>query len=212
MLLRLAIETRKLCRIKSMSHLREKLVLASGSPRRAEILERAGWPHEIIVAGIDETLFPNEEAATYVQRLARSKAEAVASRLEQGLVLGADTTVVVANQILGQPADEADARRMLNLLNAKWHEVLTGVALVRVGGETRVAYETTRVRFAEMSDDEIDWYISTGEPFGKAGAYGIQGKASLFVEEIEGDYFNIMGLPIRLVYELAADLHGFLTD
>jgi septum formation protein len=205
--LRPAIETRKLCRIKSMNHLREKLVLASSSPRRAEILERAGWPHEIIVAGIDETLFPDERAADYVQRLARSKAEAVASRLRQGLVLGADTTVVVGNQILGQPVDEADARRMLNLLNAKWHEVLTGIAVVRVGGETRVAYETTRVRFAEMSENEIDWYISTGEPFGKAGAYGIQGKASLFIEEIEGDYFNIMGLPIRLVYELATDLH-----
>lgn len=186
------------------NHLREKLVLASGSPRRAEILERAGWPHEVIVAGIDETLLPNEEAAAYVQRLARSKAEKVASGLDEGLVLGADTTVVVANQILGQPVDEADAKRMLELLNGKWHEVLTGVALVRVGGETRIAYETTRVRFAEMSDAEIDWYISTGEPFGKAGAYGIQGKASLFVEEIEGDYFNIMGLPIRLVYELSA--------
>ena len=188
-----------------MNHLREKLVLASGSPRRAEILERAGWPHEIIVAGIDETPFPNEEATDYVQRLARSKAEAVASQLSAGLVLGADTTVVVADQMLGQPVDDADARRMLNLLNAKWHEVLTGVAVVRVGGETRVAYEKTRVRFAEMSESEIDWYISTGEPFGKAGAYGIQGKASLFVEEIEGDYFNIMGLPVRLVYELAAD-------
>jgi len=184
------------------NHLREKLVLASGSPRRAEILERAGWPHEVIVAGIDETLLPGEEAAAYVQRLARSKAEKVASSLDHGLVLGADTTVVVADQILGQPVDAADARRMLDLLNAKWHEVLTGVALVRVGGETGVGYETTRVRFAEMSDDEIDWYISTGEPFGKAGAYGIQGKASLFIEEIEGDYFNIMGLPIRLVYEL----------
>ena len=185
------------------NHLREKLVLASGSPRRAEILERAGWPHEIIVAGIDETLLPDEEAASYVQRLARSKAEKVASGLDGGLVLGADTTVVVADQILGQPVDEADARRMLELLNAKWHEVLTGVALVRVGGETRVGYETTRVRFAEMSDEEIDWYISTGEPFGKAGAYGIQGKASLFIEQIEGDYLNIMGLPIRLVYELS---------
>jgi len=185
------------------NHLREKLVLASGSPRRAEILERAGWPYEIIVAGIDETLLPNEEAAAYVQRLARSKAEKVASGLDHGLVLGADTIVVVDDQILGQPLDEADARRMLDLLNAKWHEVLTGVALVRVGGETRVGYETTRVRFAEMSDEEIDWYTGTGEPFGKAGAYGIQGKASLFIEEIEGDYFNIMGLPIRLVYELS---------
>jgi len=188
--------------LQAMSHLREKLVLASGSPRRAEILERAGWPHEIIVAGIDETVLPNEEPASYVQRLARSKAEAVASRLEEGLVLGADTTVVVANQILGQPVDDADARRMLRLLNARWHDVLTGVAVVRVGGETRVGYQTTRVRFAEMNEKEIDWYVATREPFGKAGAYGIQGKAALFIEEIEGDYFNIMGLPIRVVYEL----------
>jgi len=188
--------------LQAMSHLREKLVLASSSPRRTEILERAGWPHEIIVAGIDETVLPNEEPAAYVQRLARSKAEAVASRLSEGVVLGADTTVVVANQILGQPVDDADARRMLRLLNAKWHGVLTGVAVVRVGGETRVGYQTTRVRFAELSEQEIDWYIATREPFGKAGAYGIQGKASLFIEEIEGDYLNIMGLPIRLVYEL----------
>ena len=186
-----------------MNHPREKLVLASGSPRRAEILERAGWLHEVIVAGIDESLKPDESAAAYVQRLARSKAEAVAQKLEEGLVLGADTTVVIAGQILGQPQDDADARRMLRLLNGKWHEVLTGVALVRVGRESRVDYETTRVRFAEMSKSEIDWYVSTREPFGKAGAYGIQGKAALFIEEIEGDYFNIMGLPIRLVYELA---------
>ena len=186
-----------------MNFLREKLVLASSSPRRTELLTRAGWPHEVIVAGIDESVRPEEDPATYVQRLARSKAEAVAVRLEEGVVLGADTTVVIANQILGQPRDDADARRMLNLLNGKWHDVLTGVALVRVGGETRVAHETTRVRFAEMSESEIDWYIASGEPVGKAGAYGIQGKASLFIEEIEGDYFNIMGLPIRLVYELA---------
>lgn len=187
---------------RNADHLREKLVLASSSPRRTEILTRAGWPHEIVVAGIDESVKANEEPAAYVQRLARSKAEAVAQRLETGLVLGADTTVVVAGQILGQPRDDADARRMLALLNGKWHEVLTGVALVRVGGEARVGCETTRVRFAEMTEAEIDWYIASGEPFGKAGAYGIQGKAALFIEEIEGDYFNIMGLPIRLVYEL----------
>jgi septum formation protein len=189
-----------------MNDLDEKLVLASGSPRRAEILDRVGWPYEVIVAGIDESLMPDEDPATYVQRLARSKAEAVAQRLEEGLVLGADTTVVIANQILGQPVDDADAGRMLQLLNGKWHEVLTGVALVEVRGESRIAYETTRVRFAEMNENEINWYIATGEPFGKAGAYGIQGKAALFIEEIQGDYFNIMGLPIRLVYELAASL------
>lgn len=184
------------------NHLREKLILASSSPRRKELLDAAGWPYEAIVAGVDESLRPNEKPADYVQRLARSKAEAVAARLQSGLVLGADTTVVVENQILGQPHDDEDARRMLKLLNGKWHEVLTGVAVVRVGGESRVDYETTHVRFAEMTEQEIDWYVSTGEARGKAGAYGIQGAAGLFIEEIRGDYFNIVGLPIRLVYEL----------
>ncbi len=141
-----------------------------------------------------------------MQRLALSKAKAVATKLGHGLVLGADTTVVVDHQILGQPIDDDDAKRMLQLLNNKWHEVLTGVAVVRVGGESRVAYETTRVRFAEMSEQEIDWYISTGEARGKAGAYGIQGAAGLFIKEIEGDYFNIVGLPIRLVYEFSKRL------
>lgn len=184
------------------NHLREPLILASSSPRRKELLDAAGWPYEAIVAGIDESVMPNEEPAAYVQRLARSKAEAVAAKLPSGLVLGADTTVVIDGQILGQPVDDQDARRMLKLLNGKWHEVLTGVAVVRVGGETRVDYETTRVRFAEMSNEEIDWYVATGEARGKAGAYGIQGAAGLFIEEIRGDYFNIVGLPIRLVYEL----------
>jgi len=190
----------------------DKLILASSSPRRTEILQRVGWPHEVMVAGIDESVLPDEEPAAYVQRLAKSKADAVAHRLKESLtdalVLGADTTVVVANQILGQPSDEADAKRMLDLLNGKWHEVLTGVALVEVPGESRVAYETTRVRFAELTENEIDWYIMTGEAFGKAGAYGIQGMAALFIKEIQGDYFNIMGLPVRLVYELVTDLEG----
>lgn len=188
------------------NHLREKLILASGSPRRRELLTAVGWPFESMVAGIDESVRPSEAPAAYVQRLAQSKAEAVAAKLSHGLVLGADTTVVVADQILGQPSNDADAKRMLSLLNGKWHEVLTGVALVRVGGESRVEYETTRVRFAQMSDEEIDWYIATGEARGKAGAYGIQGAAGLFIEEIGGDYFNIVGLPIRLVYELAGSV------
>ncbi len=185
------------------NHLCEKLILASGSPRRRELLTAAGWEFEAITAGIDESLKPGEDPASYVQRLANSKAQAVAAKLDHGLVLGADTTVVVDDQILGQPVDDDDAKRMWRLLNGKWHEVLTGVALVRVGGESRVDYETTRVRVAEMIDTEIDWYISTGEARGKAGAYGIQGAAGLFIEEIQGDYFNIVGLPIRLVYELA---------
>ena len=165
-----------------------------------------GWPFEAITAGIDETQQADEKPLDYVQRLAREKAEAVADKLESGLVLGADTTVVVGDQLLGQPVDDADARRMLKLLSGKWHEVLTGVALVKVGGQTIVDHERTRVRFVEMSEAEIDWYVSTGEPQGKAGAYGIQGKAALFIEQIEGDYFNIVGLPIRLVYEMSDKL------
>ena len=184
------------------NHLCEKLILASGSPRRKELLTAAGWEFEAITAGVDESVKPGEDPATYVQRLAKSKADAVAGKLDHGLVLGADTTVVVDNHILGQPVDDHDAKRMLLLLNNTWHEVLTGVAVVRVGGESRVAYESTRVRFAEMSEREIDWYVSTGEARGKAGAYGIQGAAGLFIKEIRGDYFNIVGLPIRLVYEL----------
>ena len=183
----------------------EKLILASRSPRRAEILRSVGWPFEVIIAGVDETLHEGEAPTDYVRRLSLSKATAVAARLKEGLVLGADTTVVIDNHILGQPIDEDDARRMLKLLSGRWHEVLTAVSLVRAKNRSgpAVDIETTRVRFAELSDTEIDWYVSTGEPLDKAGAYGIQEKAALFIEEIQGDYFNVMGLPIRLVYELA---------
>ncbi len=182
-----------------------KLILASGSPRRAEILSSVGWPFQIAVSGIDESRLAEEDPVTYVQRLACSKAASVAAHLERGLVLGADTTVVVGDELLGQPRDEDDAQRMLKLLSGKWHEVLTGVALVVADDRARtlVDFERTRVRFAEMSDTEIDWYLSTGEATGKAGAYGIQGQAGIFIEEIQGDYFNIVGLPIRLVYKMA---------
>jgi septum formation protein len=183
---------------------KEKLILASSSARRAEILMTVSWPFEAVTAGIDETRNHGESPLEYVQRLAREKAEAVALAHKTGVVLGADTTVVVDQHLLGQPLDDEDARKMLRLLSGKWHEVLTGVCLVRIGGETKVDVETTRVRFAAMSESEIDWYVSTGEPKGKAGAYAIQGRAALFIEEIEGDYFNIVGLPIRLVYEMAS--------
>ena len=187
--------------------LKQKLILASKSPRRAEILRAVGWQFESIAANIDETREQDEDAVSYVKRLAKTKAEKIRGQIMNGIVLGADTTVVVNGEILEQPHDAEDARRMLRLLNNKWHEVLTGVALVSDGAQDGsdsvvVDHEVTRVRFGEMSDAEIDWYISTGEPFGKAGAYGIQGHAALFIEEVQGDYFNIVGLPIRLVYEL----------
>ncbi|MGH9971167.1 MAG: Maf family protein [Pyrinomonadaceae bacterium] len=184
--------------------LKEKLILASRSPRRAEILGAVGWPFEAQAANIDESRSELEDAVSYVKRIAQMKAEAVATKRSAGLVLGADTIVVVEGAILGQPRDAEDARRMLKLLGGKWHEVFTGVAFVRSGEPKRSAVdcERTRVRFAELSATEIDWYVATGEPMGKAGAYAIQGRGALFIEEIEGDYFNIVGLPVRLVYEL----------
>ena len=188
----------------------EKLILASKSPRRSELLRAVGWPFEAMPADIDETRRPNETAVDYVKRLAIEKAEAVAARLSSGLILAADTTVVVDKHVLGQPADDEEARRMLKLLNGRWHEVLTGVSFLRSGVGARVVsdYECTRVKFAEMSDEEIDWYVVTGEPRGKAGAYGIQGRAAILIEEIQGDYFNIVGLPLRLVYELVRKVNG----
>jgi septum formation protein len=184
--------------------MKEKLILASKSLRRAEILRAADWPFEVIAADIDETRVDNEDAVDYVKRLAKEKAEAVAANLSTGLVLAADTTVVIDDHVLGQPVDDEDARRMLQLLRGRWHEVLTGIALLRAGkdGTPVVDHECTRVRFSDMSTAEIDWYISTGEPRGKAGAYAIQGKAALFIEEIAGDYFNIVGLPLRLIYKM----------
>ncbi len=183
--------------------LEDKLILASASPRRAEILAAVGWEFKAIAANIDESLEPDEAAEVYVRRLARTKAETVAQRFPDRMVLGADTTVVIAGEILGQPEDDEDARRMLRLLSGQWHEVVTGVALVRAGSaQVLIDHETTRVLFAEMSAEEIDWYVSTGEPKGKAGAYGIQGKAALFIKGIQGDYFNVVGLPVRLVFEL----------
>ena len=182
----------------------ERLVLASSSPRRAEILRAVGWPFEAETAGVDETMRAGERPVVYVERLAREKAGAVARARLFGLVLGADTVVVVEGEVLGKPRDEEDARRMLRLLRGRWHEVLTGVALVRAeDARSVVAHERTRVRFSEMTDAEVDWYISTGEPMDKAGAYAVQGCASLFIDGLEGDYWNVVGLPVRLVYELA---------
>jgi septum formation protein len=180
-----------------------KLILASASPRRAEILRTVGWPFERLAVDIDESRHAGEEAVRYVERVARAKAEAAAPRIPGATVLGADTVVVIENEILGKPLDDEDARRMLRLLRDRWHQVLTGVALVNgETGSSKVAHEVTEVRFAAMSEDEVSWYVATGEPKDKAGAYAIQGQGARFVKEIRGDYSNIVGLPVRLVYEL----------
>ena len=180
------------------------LVLASSSPRRSEILTAVGWPFETHPAGVGETRLAGEPPEDFVRRLAREKAEAVARSRLFGLVLGADTTVVVDGEVLEKPRDAGDARRMLRTLSGRWHEVLTGVALVRAEtGRTVVGLERTRVRFAETSEEEVAWHVETGDVLDKAGAYAIQGRAALFIEAIDGDYWNVGGLPVRLVYELA---------
>ena len=197
-----------------------KLILASGSPRRAEILNFVGWEFEKRVADIDETEFLNENPADYVQRLAREKAEAVAAHYENGLILGADTIVVIDEKIIGKPKDVLDARRMLKLLSGRWHKVLTGVALIKkVSGfkfqvpsqeqtstnneqQSIIGLQTTRVKFAELSDAEIEFLVEKGDPLDKAGAYAVQAQAALFIEEIQGDYWNVVGLPINLVFRL----------
>ena len=185
------------------------LVLASSSPRRSEILTAVGWPFETHPAGVDETRLAGEGPEDFVTRLARAKAEAVAQSRLFGLVLGADTTVLVDGEILEKPRDAEDARRMLRNLSGRWHEVLTGVALVRAEtGQASTGLERTRVRFAETSDEEIDWHVRTGDVLDKAGAYAIQGRAALFIEAIDGDYWNVVGLPVRLVYELARGLEA----
>jgi nucleoside triphosphate pyrophosphatase len=178
------------------------LILASSSPRRAELLRAAGIEFKVLPTDIDETRLPGETPREYVLRLSRSKALAVARSDE--LVLGADTTVVIDDEIEGKPGDTVDARRMLRALSGRWHEVLTAITLVR-GNQLLSDIESTRVKFAELNEAEIDWYISTGEPLDKAGAYGIQGYGSRFVERIEGSYSNVVGLPVQMVYRMIAD-------
>jgi septum formation protein len=180
-----------------------KIVLASASPRRAEILRTVNWPFAALPMDIDETRKSGEDAAAYVQRLARTKAEAAARQHCGPLIVGADTTVVIGSEILEKPMDHDDARRMLRQLNGQWHQVLTGVALIdKSADEIKVACAETHVKFARMSTAEIDWYVSTGEPMDKAGAYAIQGPGSRFIEGIRGEYFNVVGLPVRLLYEM----------
>ena len=180
-----------------------KIILASASPRRAEILRTVGWPFEVLPVDIDETRRAGENAIDYVKRLAREKADAASAQRPTAMILAADTTVTIDDHILEKPLDEADATRMLQLLNNRWHRVLTGIAIInREISRAIVAHEETEVKFAAMSDEEIDWYVNTGEPKDKAGAYAIQGLGARLIEEIKGDYFNVVGLPIRLVYEL----------
>lgn len=182
-----------------MSH--PPLILASASPRRAELLRAAGIPFEVDAAHIDETPLAGETAGEHVRRLAAMKAAAVAARRPEAVVLGADTVVVVDGRIFGKPNDDAEAAAMLGELGGRVHEVLTGVSVASTSG-TVTDLAVTRVRFAPLTPEEIAWYVASGEPRDKAGAYAIQGLASRFVEAVEGSYTNVVGLPVALVYRL----------
>jgi septum formation protein len=184
-----------------------KLVLASGSPRRAEILTAVGWDFTKRVADIDESERDGESPNDYVVRLALEKAQAVATGVDGEIVLGADTTVVIDGLIIGKPLDENDAKRMIALLAGNWHEVLTGVAVIR-DATIRTGIRSTRVKFASMSPEEIHFLAANGSPLDKAGAYAVQAQAALFIEAIEGDYWNVVGLPVSLVYELVMKTPG----
>ena len=177
------------------------LVLASASPRRQELLRNAGLAFEVQPANVPERVVAGEGAKDCAERLAREKALAVALQRPQDPVLGADTIVAVDGHLLGKPTDAVDATLMLRLLSGRDHEVITGVCLV-VKGQPFVASETTRVTVDRITDQEIADYVATGEPMDKAGAYAIQGIASRWISRIEGDYSNVVGLPVALVYRL----------
>lgn len=177
------------------------LILASASPRRAELLRNAGIPFTVAPAHLREEPLPNETPLKYAQRLARDKASAIFASHPEDAVLGADTVVVVDEHLLEKPTDAADAVRMLGLLSGRTHQVITGVCVI-APGFARTEAEVTHVRFSELSNDEIAAYVRTGEPMDKAGAYAIQGIASRWAERIEGCYFNVVGLPMPRVYRL----------
>ncbi|MDP9269124.1 MAG: Maf family protein [Acidobacteriota bacterium] len=196
------------------------LILASASPRRAELLRAAGITFRIEVSNLEEARAPGEAPRAYAERLARDKARVVARRFPGEPVLAADTIVILAGAVLEKPADAADAARMLRQLSGRAHEVTTGVCLVRepnggAGKEAKedvredVRSETTRVYFRKLNEKEIAEYIATGEPMDKAGAYAIQGGAARWVEKIEGDYNNVVGLPVALVTSMLRDAKLF---
>lgn len=182
----------------------KQLILASASPRRHELLSLLDIPFTIFSADIDETISPNSTPEEVVQQLAYQKARAVADSYPNAIIIGCDTIVVHDGQILGKPTDSADAFRVLSQLSNHMHAVYTGVSIISAN-EKNCFYVKTDVSFWELSERDIKAYIDSGEPFDKAGSYGIQGKAALFVKEIKGDYYNVVGLPVsRLARELAS--------
>jgi nucleoside triphosphate pyrophosphatase len=181
----------------------DKLILASQSPRRRELLSILGIPFDVIPSSIDEIPMPGEDPTSFVVRVARDKGMEVASRMQQSLVLSADTIVTIDGEILNKPEDERDAVRMLRKLSGRAHEVYTAVCLInQVKEETLEALDRTQVWFDAMTDEQIHDYIERENVMDKAGAYAIQGYAGVYIPRIDGNYFNVMGLPLPLVHKL----------
>ena len=188
------------------------VILASSSPRRRDLLDLIGVAHDVRAADVDETYPDGEKPAAHAERLAREKAETIAAENRESLVIGADTIVVVGDEVLGKPRDQADATRMLKLLSGRTHVVMTAVA-ASLGGRTVSTVENVKVTFRDLRTDEIASYIDTGEPMDKAGAYGIQGYGATIVNRIDGDYFAVMGLSLVRLVDLMAQLgvrYGFV--
>jgi septum formation protein len=190
-----------------------KLILASSSPRRAEILHDAGISFTVLSSAVDETPYANEAPVQLVQRLADAKADLVAARaVGASIIIAADTVVVIDKQILGKPRSTDEARRMLEMLSGRTHSVITGVSVLRLPEmERRQFVETTLVHFARLTSEDLSRYLATGEPFDKAGAYAIQGHAGRYIPRIEGCYFNVVGLPIARVVSALREL-GWSED
>lgn len=185
-----------------------KLILASASPRRAEILRSAAIPFTVLSSAVDETPVPGEPPHVYVQRMADAKAELVAARaVGPAIVIAADTVVTLDGRIIGKPHSTEDARQLLQKLSGRTHSVLTGVTLIRLpDAERRAFVETTHVHFSVLTPEEITRYLATEEPYDKAGAYAIQGQAGRYIPRIEGCYFNVVGLPLARLTETLAEL------
>ena len=187
-------------------------MLASASPRRREILERLGFEFEVLPAGVEENDISCADHASFAVLLAVKKAEAARRARPLATVIAADTIVVCGEARLGKPIDEADASSMLRSLSGRAHEVITGVAVIAPDGRRLAEAETTRVYFRALTEEEIARYVGTGEPFGKAGAYAIQGYAAPFIQRIEGCYFNVVGLPVSLLFALLSRLERTGND
>ena len=186
-----------------------RLILASASPRRSELLRQAGFTFDVLPADVEESPRAGESADAYTLRVARDKARAAdaAAADRSATIIAADTEVVVAGAVLGKPADDADAVRMLRLLSGAAHDVLTAV-VIRERGRELTEVVTTRVWFVPMSDSELQWYVQSGEPRGKAGAYAIQGLGARFIERIDGSWSNVVGLPIHAVHRMMARMYS----